>query len=161
MSAKKTAFSDVKNLLGTNTPALASKSGLKKPVFGSQFKSGSNACKAGPSETKGAAPSRALHSRNYKPRIDLSAIDYSDNEPHLACKPSGQRDILFDFWSASGKFEIYKDFEPVAKKEALPEISFLDDFPSVPSRMHEMPPVPNLFDDIPPLSFSSISFDDL
>lgn len=162
MSAKKTAFSDVKNLMGTNTPGGApAKSGLKKPVFGSQFKA-SNLIKAVPSESKGAAPSRAMQSRNFKPRINLSAIDYSDNEPHLACKPSGQRDIMYDFWSAaSNHFEVYKDVEPVQKKVDLPEMPFISDPFPAPTHSH-LDKMPNLFDDIPQLSFSTISsFDDL
>lgn len=166
MSAKKTAFSDVKNLLGnTNTPGIPSKSsGLKKPVFGSQFKA-SNPVKATPSETKVASSGGGvLARRNYKPRFDLSAIDYSDNEPHVACKPSGKRDILYDFWSAaSSNFEVYKDTAPEAPLRTfdLPELSFLAPPPATAASHLDSHPLPNLFDDIPHLSFPNISFNDL
>lgn len=156
MSAKKTAFCDVKNLLGhTNTPNVPAKSsGLKKPVFGSQFKA-SNPIKVTPSETKGTAPSGVLLKRNYKPRIDISAIDYSDNEQHLACKPAGNKDILYDFWSAaSTNFEVYKDTElaPKPRRMELPRISCISPVPSAAATTL----LPNLFDDIPSFSFNDL-----
>lgn len=145
---KKTAFSDVKNLLRhPNTPNIPSKSsGLKKPCFGSQFTATQ---KVTPNESKGAVPRTK---KNFKPRIDLTAIDYSDSEPHLACKPSGQRDILYDFWSAaSSNFEVYQDVEPKPRAVALPEMIAL--LPPTPS--HFAPNL-NLFDDIPHLSFDDL-----
>lgn len=158
MPAKKTAFSDVKNLMGNpNTPGIPSKSsGLKKPIFGSQFKA-SNPVKVTPIETKASAPSAARLKKNYKPRIDLSAIDYSDNEPHVACISSAQRDFLSNFWSAaSSSFDVYQDdIEPVkARPIDLPQLHYLgsDSASSVEA-------MPNLFDDIPPFSFST--FNDL
>lgn len=163
MSAKKTAFSDVKNLMNTNTPKVPLKgnvSGLKKPVFGLNFKA-NNVAKTNPIEAA-AAPqqtTRLLQSRNYKPRIDLSSIDYSENEPHGGCHSSTKNqsnDIMFDFWSATNsKFEIYceEPLKPVEIPE-MPEIAPLScDIPeALPDR--------SLFDDLPIPSFSGISFDD-
>lgn len=152
MSAKKTAFCDVKNLLGnTNTPNVPAKSsGLKKPVFGSQFKA-SNPIKVTPSETKGSGVSGVLLKRNYKPRIDLGAIDYSDNEPHLVCKPAGNRDILFDFWSAAcPNFDVYTEPAPKPRTIELPEISFVS--PATTGTLLDS----TLFDDIPSFSFNDL-----
>lgn len=155
MSAKKTAFSDVKNVMGnTNTPCIPGKqSSLKKPVFGSQFKS-----KLQPNESKSAAPKVAVR-KNYKPRIDLSGIDYSD-PPHESCQKPGKRDFLYDFWSAaySPSIDVYKDPEPVrAKTIELPDLDFL----APPTPVETVDHMANLFDDFPELSFSTASFRDL
>lgn len=161
MSAKKTAFSDVKNLLGTNTPNHPSKSqvsGLKKPVFGTNFKA-SNASKSTPADFAQPTVSNVLRKKNYKPRIDLSSIDYSDNEPHSVCKSSGKgsRDIMHDFWSVGRNFEIFREdqSESLAEIQEMPKIASAR---HTPKEMDFPEPMPNLFDD---LSFCNVSFDDL
>lgn len=163
MSAKKTAFSDVKNLMGTaNTPGqIAGKqSGLKKPVFGSQYK-GKIGAKPTIVPVEKSAPVQAkLKRKTFKPSIDQSSIDYSDSVPHTGCKPSGQRDILFDFWSAaSSNFSIYQDTaepRPTLRSIDLPDLSFMT--PTTITTPRDLaPPFPNLFDDLPDFP----SFNDL
>lgn len=159
LSAKKKAFCDVKNLLGTNTPNQPSKSqvsGLKKPVFGTNFKANI----ASQDFVKPTAIN-VLRNKNYKPRIDLSTIDYSDNEPHSVCKSSskGSRDIMHDFWSVGRNFEIFREDNGDSLAE-IPEMPKIASASHNPKELDHPEPMPNLFDDSQDLSFCNISFDD-
>lgn len=91
--------------MNTNTPSGSNVTGIKKPVFGSKFRSNV--------ETIKQVPTTTIKGKNFKPRFDLSAIDYSDIEPHTKCV--AHNNMMFDFWSTNSRFEIYAE-KPIPAK---------------------------------------------